>query len=421
MSDATNVTKQFDVVVWGATGFTGQIVVAYLLEVYGASSENLRWAVAGRDEAKLSQVQKTLGAEEVPRLLADSGDRQSLDQLVAATQVVLSTVGPYALYGSDLVAACAAAGTHYCDLTGEVQWMRTMIDAHHETAQRTGAKIVHTCGFDSIPSDLGVYYLQQQSQLKFGRPMQTVRYRMAKASGGVSGGTIASMLNMMDEVAADPSVLTILNDPYALNPLNTVTGQDQHESMSPIYDEVLNQWAGPFVMAGINTRVVRRSHALAGMPYGPGFSYGEAALVGTGPKGYLKALFAGVGTWVGTLFAALTPTRRILGKLLPKPGEGPSLEKQQSGFFEVLLHGTVDDAGSQMIQVRVTGDRDPGYGSTAKMIAESAVCLAKEASDGAGGVLTPSIAMGNDLVIRLMRHAGLHFEVVTTRGDLIES
>ena len=403
---------EFEVVVWGASGFTGKIVVSYLLETYGCDPEMLRWAIAGRDETKLKSVQRELGAEAVPLLLADSRDRSALDQLVSQTDVILSTVGPYALYGSELVAACAEAGVHYCDLTGEVQWMRLMIDAHHETAQQSGAKIVHTCGFDSIPSDMGVFYLQQQSMAAFNQYMPTVRYRLAAAAGGVSGGTIASMLNMMDEVAQDSSIAEVLSDPYALNPVNTVTGRDTNESAAPIYDEVLGQWAGPFVMAAINTRVVRRSHALAGMPYGPGFSYGEASLVGEGVRGYLKALMAGITTGLGTALAALPPIRKLLARLLPKPGEGPSPEKQVAGFFEVRLHGTSDEGDQRQIQVRVTGDRDPGYGGTAKMIAESAVCLAKEAKFGPGGVLTPSVAMGDLLIQRLVANAGLSFEVV---------
>jgi len=288
-----------------------------------------------------------------------------------------------------------------------------MIDAHHDEAVRSGAKIVHTCGFDSIPSDLGVHFLQAAMKARGERPASQVKYRLVKAAGGVSGGTIASMLNMMDEVAENPQILTVIADPYALNPLNTVTGQDVNEAATPIYDDVLGQWVGPFVMAGINTRVVRRSHALLGMPYGPGFSYEEGTLIGAGPTGYLKALMASIGTRFGMVLSAIGPTRRLLARLLPKPGEGPERAKREAGFFEVILHGAAGEGqnGGQ-IQVRVTGDRDPGYGGTAKMIAEAAVCLALDPLDESGGVMTPAVAMGEALIARLTKNAGLTFEVM---------
>jgi short subunit dehydrogenase-like uncharacterized protein len=290
-------------------------------------------------------------------------------EMVAKTAVVLSTVGPYALYGSHLVAACAASGTHYCDLTGEVQWMREMIEAHHDQAVASGARIVHTCGFDSIPSDLGVLFLQRQMQRTQGVFAEAVKYRLVKAAGAVSGGTVASMLNMMDEASKNPTLLDVLADPYALNPINTAPGADQNESSMPVYDEALQQWVGPFVMAGINTRVVRRSHALSGMPYGIGFGYEEGTLIGPGPKGYLKALLAGLSTTIGTTLAAIDPIRALISRWLPKPGEGPAREKRESGFFEVILHGTAGQGGNQQsIKVKVTGDRDPGYGSTAKIL-----------------------------------------------------
>ena len=404
---------EFDVIVWGATGFTGKIVVEYLHQRYGNQTDQLTWAIAGRDAGKLQAVIEAVGCDKIPCLLADGSDRASLDALVSSTRVVLSTVGPYALYGSLLVGACAASGTHYCDLTGEVQWMRLMIDAHHDEAVRSGAKIVHTCGFDSIPSDLGVHVLQAAMHARHGRPAEQVKYRLVKAAGGVSGGTIASMLNMMDEVAEDPKLLTVIADPYALNPVNTVTGQDVNEAATPIYDDVLGQWVGPFVMAGINTRVVRRSHALLGMPYGPGFSYEEGTLIGAGPTGYLKALMASIGTRFGTLLSAVGPTRRLLARFLPKPGEGPERAKREAGFFEVILHGAAGEGQSGgQIQVRVTGDRDPGYGGTAKMIAEAAVCLALDPLDESGGVMTPAVAMGEALIARLTKNAGLTFEVM---------
>ena len=332
MDDQNANPTEFDVIVWGATGFTGKIVVEYLHQTYGNQTDQLTWAIAGRDADKLKAVIDEVGCDKVPCLLADGSDRAALDALVAKTRVVLSTVGPYALYGSLLVAACAASGTHYCDLTGEVQWMRLMIDAHHDEAVRTGAKIVHTCGFDSIPSDLGVHFLQGAIQERLGQPAEQVKYRLVSAAGGVSGGTVASMLNMMDEVAENPQLLTVLADPYALNPLNTVTGQDENEAAAPLYDEVLGQWVGPFVMAGINTRVVRRSHALLGMPYGPGFAYEEGTLIGAGPTGFLKALMASIGTWVGMLLSAMGPTRRLLARFL----KGQIVQNERPGFLRLF-------------------------------------------------------------------------------------
>ncbi|MGB2239626.1 MAG: saccharopine dehydrogenase family protein [Pseudomonadales bacterium] len=414
MQQQTQAAAQtFDVVVWGATGFTGQIVVEYLYQKYGDGQQGLKWAIAGRDSDRLTRVKETIGCDEVPVLVADSHDPASMVEMVEKTSVVLSTVGPYALYGSQLVAACAESGTHYCDLTGEVQWMRLMIEAHHDQAVASGARIVHTCGFDSIPSDLGVLFLQTQMQLAHGVYAESVKYRLVKAAGAVSGGTIASMLNMMDEASKNPGLLNVLADPYALNPINTVSGVDQNETSTPVYDETLQQWVGPFVMAGINTRVVRRSHALAGMPYGMGFGYEEGTLIGEGPKGYLKALLAGISTTIGTSLAAIDPMRTLLSRWLPKPGEGPAREKRESGFFEVILHGTAgQDGNGGSIKVKVTGDRDPGYGSTAKMIAEAAVCLAQDPLTSQGGVLTPSVAMGEALTQRLISNAGLSFEVI---------
>ena len=409
----STASKTYDVVVWGATGFTGQIVVEYLYQNYGDGQQDLKWAIAGRDSDRLSVIKERIGCHQVPVLLADSHDPATMTEMVAKTAVVLSTVGPYALYGSHLVAACAVSGTHYCDLTGEVQWMREMIEAHHDQAVASGARIVHTCGFDSIPSDLGVLFLQTQMQRSQGIYAEAVKYRLVKAAGAVSGGTVASMLNMMDEASKNPALLDVLADPYALNPINTAPGVDQNETSMPVYDDALQQWVGPFVMAGINTRVVRRSHALAGMPYGVSFGYEEGTLIGEGPKGYLNALLAGFSTTLGTTLAAINPIRALFSRWLPKPGEGPARDKREAGFFEVILHGTAGSGGNQQsIKVKVTGDRDPGYGSTAKMIAEAAVCLAKDPLTGQGGVLTPSVAMGERLIERLIENAGLTFEVI---------
>jgi len=398
-------TREFDVVVWGATGFTGRLVAEYLLKRYGPAGE-LRWALGGRNPAKLDAVRSELGAEAVPVVVGDGDDEGFLSELAERTNVVCTTVGPYAKYGSKLVAACAGRGTHYCDLTGEVQWMSRMIEAHQKDAEASGARIVHTCGFDSIPSDLGVFFLQNEMRARHGSACGRVKYRAVAFEGGFSGGTVASMLNMLEEAGRDPSVRRVLADPYALSPAGEARGPDGPDQTAPVYDPDFEQWTGPFVMAGINTRVVRRSNALLGYPYGRDFRYDEATLMGSGPAGWLKAagLSAGLGATVAA--GAVGPLRRALTRFLPAPGEGPSEEAREKGFFDIALFGS---DGTHSLRARVTGDRDPGYGSTAKMLGESAVCLAKDELTAAGGFWTPASAMGEPLLARLQANAGLSF------------
>ncbi len=405
--------RQYDVVVWGATGFTGRLVVEYLYQTYGVNGD-LKWAVAGRNADKLAEVKREVigpEADQVPDVIADSHDELSLKALVASTRSICTTVGPYALYGSRLVALCAELGTHYCDLTGEVQWMRDMIDKHHTTAEESGARIVHTCGFDSIPSDMGAFYLQEQMQARHGIPAVRVKYRVAKSAGGVSGGTVASMMNMMEEARENPGILDVINDPYALNPANMPRGDDGADQTSVEYDHDFHQWTAPFVMAGINTRVVRRTHALLGYPWGEHFRYDEATLTGDGPGGFARASLMAGGTSMVMGAAAFTPTRNLLGRLAPAQGEGPSEETIRNGFFEIELFGAHPSDPAKNLMVEVTGDRDPGYGATSKMIAEAAVCLAKDDLNTPAGVLTPAVAMGNALIERLSEKAGMSFSV----------
>lgn len=330
-------------------------------------------------------------------------------------RLVISTVGPYALYGSELVAACAAAGTDYCDLTGETQWMQKMIDTHGDEAERSRARIVHSCGFDSIPSDLGVWFTQQHAIERFGEPCTSIAMRVAGARGGASGGTVASMMNVMEETAKDPSLRETLANPYALAPAGMREGVDQPNVVIPKNDEASGEWVAPFVMAAINTRVVHRSHALLGRPWGDGFTYDEAMLMGAGPLGAVKAgaLAGGLGGFMG--LATIGPVRRALNRwVLPKPGDGPSPEAQEKGFFDLRFFGTT--AAGDTIVTKVTGDRDPGYGSTAKMLAESAVVLMQtnrgEKTGVPGGFWTPSTALGDRLITALEAHAGLMFEVL---------
>ena len=404
-------TRTYDIVIWGATGFTGRLVMAYMAKTYGVNGE-IKWAVAGRNAAKLAEVKReVLGAdaENLPEVIADSNDEASLRTLVSQTKVVCTTVGPYALYGSTLVALCAELGTHYCDLTGEVQWMRQMIEAHQVAAEASGARIVHTCGFDSIPSDLGTYFVQREMYKAHGVYAPRVKYRVVGSSGGVSGGTVASMMNMMEEASLNPEILDIIADPYALNPLNMPRGEDGADQTTVEYDKDFRQWTGPFVMAGINTRVVRRSHALLGYPWGSHFRYDEAILTGNGPSGFAKAVLVAGGTGLMSKVTGIKALRKLLGRIVPAPGEGPSVADMENGFFEIELRASnPEDPKKDLIAV-VTGDRDPGYGSTCKMIAESAVCLAVDDLESAGGFLTPASAMGGLLISRLAEKAGLGF------------
>ena len=411
MSEAAN-ERPFDVIVYGATGFTGQLVAAYLLREYGVDRD-VRWAIAGRNMAKLEQVRDELGADAaaLEMLVADSHDKDAVAALARQTRVVLSTVGPYALYGSDLVAACVEAGTDYCDLAGEVQWIRQMIDTHSKRAAETGARIVHCCGFDSIPSDIGVWFLQDEAMQRHGAYCESITMYVKATKGTFSGGTMASMMNIMEEVKEDRSIAKVMADPYALNPAGEREGPDGYDQRSVERDEDTGYWTAPFVMGGVNMRVVRRSNAIAGYPYGRDFRYRETMLTGDGVSGRLKGTTLTLGLGALVLGASFGPTRGFLKKfVLPKPGEGPSPELQKTGFFNLMQIGKLPDG--QSIRTRITGDQDPGYGSTSKMLAESAVCLAKDGLATGGGVWTPAAAMGATLLARLRDNAGLTFDVV---------
>lgn len=389
--------RPFDVVVFGATGFAGKLTAEYLQRTYGGE---VRWAVAGRSEAKLKALVADLAAQRpdapaVPYVVADSADRASLDAMAASTQVVCTTVGPYAKYGAELVAACVAHGTHYGDLTGEPQFIRRMVDAHHEGAKASGSRIVHCCGFDSVPSDLGAFLVQQTAIAQHGGPCDEVEYVLMRAKGGVSGGTLASMVNVMDE-AGDPKVRKVLADPYGLC---TTRGPDTREQMGVRYSEAAGAWTGPFVMAAINERVVRRSNELLEHRYGVDFLYGESMRTGRGAKGWLKASTMATATVVGTLSLAVGPIRRVAAKWMTAPGDGPSDEAIASGYFDARVFGKRD--GKPIVEVKVHGDRDPGYGATACMLAEACLGLAAGEGLGAPGVTTPAAALGQTLIDRL--------------------
>jgi short subunit dehydrogenase-like uncharacterized protein len=404
--------REFDVIVYGATGFTGRLVAEYLLERYGTGGD-LKWAIAARSPGKLDALKDELGeaAADLESIVADSNDADTLAALAARTRVVLTTVGPYALYGSKLVAACAEAGTDYCDLAGEVQWIRAMIDKHHERARETGARIVHCCGFDSIPMDIGAWFLQQEAHRRFGSFCSRIKLYVKATKGAVSGGTVASMANVARTAREDRSVLRLLVDPYALNPEGEREGPDGRDQQGSVFDEDTGSWTAPFIMARINTRVVRRSHALAGYPWGKDFRYDETVLTGKGLGGRTKAAMVSGGLAGLALGLAYAPTRVLLRRfVLPDPGEGPSPQQRESGFFNLMQLGTLPDGTK--LRGRITGDRDPGYGSTSKMLAEAAVCLALDDPESPGGVLTPAAAMAGPLIERLRANAGLTFDIV---------
>ena len=396
----STTNKPFDLVVHGATGFTGRLVVEYLLQRYPAGS-GLRWAMGGRSADKLAAVRDEVGAPaDTPLIVTDSTDPASLQALMTQTRLVLTTVGPYQLYGNELVAACAAAGVDYVDLCGEPSWMRQMIDAHEAAAKASGARIVFSCGFDSIPFDLGVFLLQKEFRHRFGHPAPRVRGRVRKMKGTFSGGTAASLKATMAAAATDPAVLDLLKNPFSLTP--GFEGPRQPTGHKPMVDEALagsggeGVWVAPFVMAAINTRNVHRSNFLLQHAYGADFVYDEMLITGTGEKGEAIA-------------HAVAGDKSLGSDKGPQPGEGPSREERDAGFYDVLFLGT--DADGHSLRVGVKGDRDPGYGSTSKMITEAAVCLLQDATDTPGGIWTPAPAMGDRLLARLQANAGLSFAV----------
>ncbi|MEE4109422.1 MAG: saccharopine dehydrogenase NADP-binding domain-containing protein [Halieaceae bacterium] len=382
--------RELDIVIFGATGFTGRLVAEYLVVKNG---HGLRWAMAGRSADKLAAVRDEVGAPEAtPLVVADSGDPASLKALAERTRCIISTVGPYQLYGSDLVAACAGAGTDYVDLCGEPLWMRDMITEHRAAAAASGARIVFSCGFDSIPFDLGVLFLQDAAKETLGTTCPRVRGRVRAMNGEFSGGTAASLGATMQRIQKEPDLLAHLTDPFSL--ADGFKGPEQPADNKPMEDEVIGQWVAPFIMATINSKNIHRSNALLGHPYGEDFRYDEMLVTGPGEKGRAAAEIVAKANPLG-------------GDDAPKPGEGPSREAREAGNYDVLFVGTTADG--RELRVGVSGDMDPGYGSTSKMISEAAVCLIEECADLPGGIYTPAPALGQRLIKRLMDHAGLDF------------
>ena len=388
-------SAKFDIIVYGATGFTGQLVAEYLAAHYKGDN-SLKWAMAGRSLDKLKSVRDAIGAPaDTPLIVADASDAASLKAMAERTMSVITTVGPYQLYGEALLAACVATGTDYFDLCGEPIWMRQMIDKYEAAAKDSGARIVFSCGFDSVPFELGTFFVQEEAKRVFGAPAPRVKGRVRDMRGTLSGGTAASAKATFDAVAKDMSLVAILNDPFALTP--GFTGPKQPKGNRPLLEEDLQSWAAPFMMALINTRNVHRSNMLMGFPFGRDFVYDEMVLTGPGEKGEANAK------------RVMAANAEKTGPSAPKPGEGPSTEERENGLFNLLYVAIAPDG--RMVRAGVTGDRDPGYGSTSKMISECAICMLRDATDVAAGFWTPGAAMQHRLIKRLRDNAGLTFEV----------
>tara|TARA_B110000014_G_C20107822_1_gene582914 strand:- start:918 stop:2126 length:1209 start_codon:yes stop_codon:yes gene_type:complete len=398
--------KKFDIIIWGATSFTGKLVAEYIFKKYGSSK--IKWAIAGRNLKKLEKIRYQVADENIPIFIADSFDEESLSKFVKKTKVVCSTVGPYSLYGTKLVKLCVDNNTNYCDITGEAHWIRSLIDRFHEEAKSKKIKIINSCGFDSIPSDMGVYFIQNEIKKINNNYAKSIKMRVAGIRGGISGGTYSSINNLLKEAYRDKSIFKVLNNPYGLNPKDKMEGLDKKDLRKIIFDKESNSWIYPFIMAGINTKIVRRSNALSNFIYGKDFRYEEAMIAGKGISGFWKAILA----VFPLAMIGLNPNsflKKIVDSFMPKPGEGPGIEKRKNGFYNLRFYITLNN--NRTAFAKVIGDSDPGYGSTSKMLAESALCLAFDNLSDNYGVITPSSGMGDKLLNRLKENAGLSFEL----------
>ncbi|MGB5485381.1 saccharopine dehydrogenase family protein [Parasphingorhabdus sp.] len=388
-------TREFDVIIYGSTGYTGRLVAEYMTQQYGTAKDAPKWAMAGRSLQKLEEVRDLIGApKDTPLVVADSDDAASIDMMASRTKVVLTTVGPYQLYGDELVDACVSNGTHYVDLCGEPGWMREMIDKHQKAAEKSGAQICFSCGFDSIPFDLGVLMLQKEMNKRFGKPANRIRGRVRAMEGTFSGGTAASLGATMKALAKNPALVKILASSFGLTP--GFKGADQPNMLIPKYDKTIDSWVAPFIMAPINTKNVHRTNMLLDFSYGEDFKYDEMVVTSPGD----------IGKQAAEMLAKANP---FGGADAPKPGEGPTKEQRENGHYDLLFLGETADGETASLCVK--GDKDPGYGSTCKMIAEAALCLAQDKIKKGGGVWTPGALMGKKLVQRLEDKAGLSFIV----------
>jgi short subunit dehydrogenase-like uncharacterized protein len=388
-------SSKFDIVVYGATGFTGQLVAEYLATHY-RNDKQLRWAMAGRSLDKLKSVRDAIGASaDTPLIVADSSDVGALKAMTGQARLVLSTVGPYQLYGNEVLAVCVETGTDYVDLCGEPIWMRQMIDAHQAAVQKSGARIMFSCGFDSLPFELGAFFCQETAKKVFGAPVSRVKGRVRDMKGTFSGGTAASARATYELVAKDLSLVALLKNPFSLTP--GFEGPKQPPGNRPVFEEDMQSWTAPFVMATINTRNVHRSNMLMGFPYGRDFVYDEMVLTGPGDEGQANAK------------RVMAVNNDKAGPNAPKPGEGPSKEARENGCYDLLYVGVAPDG--RQVRVSVRGDGDPGYDLTAKMISECALCLLRDTPEVRAGIWTPGAAMGDRLIGRLVDHGVMKFKV----------
>ena len=388
-----NDQKNYDFVIYGASGFTGKLVVEYAIAKY-LDSEDISWAIAGRNIDKLNELKKELNiSDQIEVLHVDSDDQSSVESLVKNTKCVLTTVGPYQLYGENIIRSCISSGTDYVDLCGEPGWMHKIIDECSEEAKSTGARIIFSCGFDSIPFDLGVKFVQDEVMSKTNQYASSVKGRVRAMNGEFSGGTAASMKATMASLKTNPELLNVLINPHAL--CEGHSGAPQEDDSKPKFDEELDTWVAPFFMAPINTKNIHRSNKLQNYIYGEDFMYNEMWIMGPGDEGKKAA----------EMVAGANP---IGGEDAPKPGEGPSREKRENGNYDILFYAEAD---GHVFKASVSGDMDPGYGSTSKMITESAICLLKDSADLAGGIYTPAAALGKKLIKRLEDNAGLTFKI----------
>ncbi|UPK32108.1 saccharopine dehydrogenase NADP-binding domain-containing protein [Bradyrhizobium sp. 186] len=390
-------SSKFDIVLYGATGFTGRLVAEYLAAQYG-DDKKLTWAMAGRSRDKLASVRDAIGAAaDTPLIIADASDPVSLQAMVDQAKVVITTVGPYQLYGSDLLAACVASGTDYMDLCGEPIWMKQMIDKQEAAAKASGARIMFSCGFDSVPFELGAFFVQEEAKRAFGAAAPRVKGRVRDISWKFSGGTSASARVTFEAVAQDLSLVSILKDPFAFTP--GFEGPKQPRANKPVFEEDLQSWAAPFAMATLNTRNVHRSNMMMGFPYGRDFVYDEMVLTGAGEEGQVNAK------------RVMAANSEKTGPDALKPGDGPSKEERDNGYYDLLYVAIAPDG--RQVRAAVKGDLDPGYASTAKIISECAICLLRDATDVPAGFWTPGAAMQHKLIKRLQEYAGLTFGVET--------
>ena len=388
--------REFDLILYGASGFTGRLVAERLAD--RARDIDLRWAIAGRNADKLTAVRDAIDVlGDMPLIVADADDPSALAGMAARTRAVITTAGPFQLYGSALVAVCARGGTDYLDLSGETVWMRRMIDAHAADAEANGARILFSCGFDSIPFELGVLFLQLTAIARLGSPVPRAKGRVRAIVGRFSGGTVASGRATRAAIRRDARFLAQMRDPFSLIP--NFIGPDQPSGSEPFYDADIGAWTTPFIMAPINTRNIHRSNALQGHPWGTDFVYDESMVTGPGPEGEEAARAMAVAGPLGEDAVA-------------RPGDGPTPAERDAGWYDLLFVGITKDG--RRVSVSVTGDRDPGYGSTAKIVVEAALCLRDHGAHVAGGIWTPGAALGEPLISQLEQHAGLKFRVENT-------